>query len=496
MASWANLTDQQRGFIGDIFDSGQHLLSLINDILDLSKVEAGKMMLDLESVEVSSLFTNSLSIVRESAVARHVQLHIEVAAELGSIQADARKVKQIVYNLLSNAVKFTVDGGRVTLRARRVPRAEVGKLDRAWPGRTVAIADSDAAEYLKVSVVDTGIGISPAGLEHLFKPFNQVDSGLARKFEGTGLGLAMVKMLAELHGGGVAVQSMVGEGSCFTIWLPIRDLTAAVAPSSGHPVVGAAVAPGTRTALVVDDDPRSAELIRLQLEAEGFEVLHATSAETALVVAAQQPLALITLDLMLPNMDGWEFLGHIKQVKELRAVPVLIISIVADRNKGFALGAAAIMQKPLSRLELYECLSELGLFPLPRGGALKILVVDDDPKAVELIVLRVQGLATSVLRAHGGHEAVDAARRELPDLIVLDLMMPDLDGFGVVDALRDRKDTAAIPVLVVTAKDVTDAERVRLNGFVMAILEKSKLDGERITGEVRRAMAGRHPVAV
>ena len=182
------MTDQQRGFIGDIFSSGKHLLSLINDILDLSKVEAGKMTLDLEPVQVSSLFVNSLSIIREKAATRHIRLDMDAAEELGSIQADARKVKQIVYNLLSNAVKFTSEGGQVTLRAGRVPRADVGQLSGAWTGRSFPLADNEFAEFLEISVTDSGIGISPEGLEHLFKPFSQIDSGLARKFEGTGLG--------------------------------------------------------------------------------------------------------------------------------------------------------------------------------------------------------------------------------------------------------------------------------------------------------------------
>ena len=231
------MTDQQRGFIGDIFSSGNHLLSLINDILDLSKVEAGTMMLDLESVQVSSLFVNSLSIIREKAAARHIRLGMDAAEELGSFQADARKVKQIAYNLLSNAVKFTIEGGQVTLRAGRVPRAEVGQLSGSWPGRTFPLADNEFAEFLKISVTDNGIGISPEGLEQLFKPFSQIDSGLARKFEGTGLGLAMVKLLAELHGGAVAVESEVGKGSCFTVWLPLRApeegvLTSVKAPAA------------------------------------------------------------------------------------------------------------------------------------------------------------------------------------------------------------------------------------------------------------------------
>jgi len=488
------MTVQQRGFIGDIFSSGKHLLSLINDILDLSKVEAGKMTLDLEPVAVSSLFANSLSIIREKAATRRIRLNMEVAEDLGSIQADTRKVKQIVYNLLSNAVKFTAEGGQVWLRATQVPRAEVGQLSGSAT-RSFPLAESEFVEFLKISVSDNGIGVSPEGLQHLFRPFNQIDSGLARKFEGTGLGLAMVKLLAELHGGTVAVESAVGEGSCFTVWLPLRAPEALpLTPIKEPGALRSAALAGGRTALVVEDDFKSADLIRVQLEAEGFNVVHAASAEVALVMAVQQPLSLITLDVMLPNMDGWEFLERIKHVPALSRIPVVIISIVADRNKGFALGAAAVMQKPISRQELYESLVELCLFPVSRGQTLKVLVVDDDPKAVELIAISMHDLASSVLRASGGRQAIEVARRELPDLIVLDLMMPEVSGFAVVEALHQDPDTAGIPILVVTAKQITSEDRAKLNGYVATILEKSNFDNAHFTAEVRRAMSGRHLV--
>jgi signal transduction histidine kinase/CheY-like chemotaxis protein len=493
------MTDQQRGFISDIFSSGKHLLSLINDILDLSKVEAGKMTLDLEPVQVSSLFVNSLSIIREKAAARDIHLIMDAPTELGSIRSDARKVKQIVYNLLSNAVKFSSEHGEVTLRASRVPRTEVGQLSASSMGRSFPLVDNEFTEFLKISVTDSGIGISPDGLESLYKPFSQIDSGLARKFEGTGLGLAMVKLLADLHGGAVAVESEVGKGSCFTVWLPFRPGEGmVVTPTKAMPALPplpVKPVPGMLTALVVEDDYKSADLIRVQLEAEGFMVLHAATAETALLLAARQPLALITLDIMLPNMDGWDFLAEIKQTPALKHIPVVIISIVADPAKGFALGAAGVMQKPISRQELYEALVGLGLFPLTEGETLKILVVDDDPKAVELIAVRILGLASTVLRAYGGQEAIDSARRELPDLIVLDLMMPEVSGFDVVTALHKDPETARIPILVVTAKHITSEDRHRLNGYVMSIMEKANFDRDRFIAEVRRAMAGRHAVA-
>jgi PAS domain S-box-containing protein len=487
------LTDQQRGFIGDIFSSGQHLLSLINDILDLSKVEAGKMMLDLEPVQVPSLLANSLSIVRERAVAHRIRMEMDVPEALGSIRADARKVKQIVYNLLSNAVKFTADGGRVTLRASRVPRAEVGQLSGPWVGRSLPLGDSAFAEFLKITVTDSGIGIADDGFERLFKPFSQVDSGLARKFEGTGLGLAMVKLLAELHGGAVAVESAVGAGTCFTVCLPLRSAeeAAALAPADTPCSPAIAAPPGSRIALVVEDDYKSAQLIRLHLEGEGFTVLHAVSAEAALVIAVQQPVSLITLDILLPKMEGWEFLSRLKQIPDLRRTPVVIISIVADHDKGIALGAAAVIQKPISRQELYESLFDVGLFPRSRGRTLNVLVVDDDPKGVELIAVRIRDLGGTVLRASGGREAIDKARRERPDVMVLDLMMPDVTGFDVVKALQENPDTACIPIVVVTAKQITAEDRTKLTGYVTTIMEKTDFDAQRFTAEVRRAMSGR-----
>jgi CheY-like chemotaxis protein len=307
----------------------------------------------------------------------------------------------------------------------------------------------------------------------------------------------MVKLLAELHGGAVAVESATGDGSSFTVWLPVRE------PQGGLPAPAKSLATAprvdvrgeARVALVVEDDAQSAELIRVQLEAEGFTVLHADSAEAALAIASEQPLSLISLDIMLPNMDGWEFLGHLKKTPALAGIPVVIVSIVADRSKGLALGAAAVMQKPISRQDLCESLVDLGLFPLSASEdqKLKVLVVDDDPKAVELIAARVAGLA--VHRAYGGREAIDAARRELPDLIVLDLMMPGVDGFEVVRALQEHPDTACIPILVVTAKQVTLEDRERLNGSVATVIEKTALDTERFAAEVRSATGHRKLVA-
>jgi CheY-like chemotaxis protein len=259
-------------------------------------------------------------------------------------------------------------------------------------------------------------------------------------------------------------------------------------------IPGPAASAGAGIALVVEHDPKAAELIQEQLKAEGFRVMHAASGAVALALAAQQPLSLIALDIMLPNMEGWAFISGLKGMPDLRRVPVVIISSVAGPNMRFSLGAAAVLEKPISRKALYESLVDLRLFPLQQGRKLKVLVVDDDPKAVELIAVYTQGLASTVLRAYGGREAIDAALRELPDVIVLDLMMPAVTGFDVVAELNQHPDTARIPILVVTAKLITAQDRAALSRSVTTIMEKAGPDPDRFMAEVRRAMSGRQAV--
>jgi CheY-like chemotaxis protein len=249
-----------------------------------------------------------------------------------------------------------------------------------------------------------------------------------------------------------------------------------------------------RTALVVENDSTSAARIRVQLEAEGLKMLHAASGAAALALAVQQPLALIALNILLPNMDGWAFLSGLKEIPDLRRVPVVIISSGAGPNMRFSLGAAAVMQKPISRRKLSESLADLRLVPPSESRKLKVLVVDDDPKAVELIAVYMQGLASTVLRAYGGRDAIDVALRELPDVIVLDLMMPEVTGFDVVAALNQHPDTARIPILVVTAKMITAEDRATLSRSVTTIMERAGPDPDRFTAEVRRAMSGRRVV--
>jgi DNA-binding response OmpR family regulator len=432
------------------------------------------------------MLSNSLSIVREKAAARRISVELKTGEDLGVPHLDMRKTKQIVYNLLSNAVKFSENGGRVTLHARRVPRSAVGTFAGVWPIHTFPLADSEYAEFLEICVSDGGVGLSSENMLKLFQAFTQIDTSLARKFEGTGLGLAMVKQLAELHGGTVAVASAEREGACFAAWLPLRNAAQAAA---GQPS-GFATQGEERVALVVEDDDRMADLVRVVLEEEGFTVLRAATAEAALQLGPHHPPSLITLDLDLPHGAGPMFLQRIRELGTLAHVPIVILAGPDDSNMALTGGACTVLQKPISRAHLKASLSELGLNPAERQTH-TILVVDDDPDAVEVIATFLPAPDYAVVRAYGGREAITLARRVRPDLILLDLMMPEVNGFDVVEALQRDRETECIPILVVTAKNITAQDRADLTGnpgSVIHIVKKAGFDRLAFLGEVRRAL--------
>jgi PAS domain S-box-containing protein len=488
------MSEKQCEYMGDIFTSGQHLLSLINDILDLSKVEAGMMALELEEVDLLSLLSNSLSIVKEKAATQRIQLELDISEGLGLSQLDTRKTKQIVYNLLSNAVKFSGSGSgsRVKLRARHVTRASVGTLAGSWSVHSFPLASNEYSEFLEICVSDNGIGIAKQNMSKLFQAFSQIDSSLSRKFEGTGLGLAMVKQLAELHGGTVAVASGDGEGSCFAVWLPLRTSAQALltAPTGANVTSLYTTLASERTVLLLEGDDSMADLIRRLLAAEGFSLLRATSAEEALVLAPLQRLSLIILDMQLPDAEGQEFLRQIHKQSGLAQVPLVLIAGLLERNLALPDGAA-VLQVPIGSSELRAALKRLGLQPDAKHRH-KLLIVDDDPQAVEVIAALLPAASYLLVRAYGGREAIGLAQQLQPDLILLDLLMPDISGFDVVQALHCDASTTNIPILVVTNKQVTVQERAMLNGDSaqsIQIVEKPGLNQEQFLAEVRRALS-------
>ncbi len=485
------LTPEQKDSVGDILNSGQHLLALINDILDLSKVEAGQMTLEPENLCIRDLLAGSLSIVKEKALKHRIGLTLEAPAELGVLRADLRKLKQIVFNLLSNAVKFTPDGGKLLLRARRVGREALNlEAPEGWAARTLPLPSGDFAEFLEIAVTDTGIGIEEEDLRRLFQAFLQVDGTFARQYEGTGLGLALVRRLVGLHGGTAGVLSAPGKGSTFIAWLPWREPEAGPpARTEAQPAAPTAANPPDRPplALIIEDDEKAAHMLQLILETQGFRVARAPDATQGLAMARKERPAVITLDILLPGMGGWETLQNLKSHPDLAAIPVVICSLVADQERGFALGASRVLNKPVSQNLLVETLQSLGLGQ--RGKKqFTVLAVDDDPRAVALVAKQLRRCGAQVVGAYGGREAIATARQVLPDLVVLDLMMPSVSGFDVVEALKSRPETAGVPILVFTAKDVSDDELKRLNGYVEKVVKKHGFDDKEFLREVRRAL--------
>lgn len=480
------MSEQQKDGVNDIFNSGKHLLALINDILDLSKIEAGKMKINFDPISVSNIIQSSLQVVREQALSQGLHISVEIEEQESEIWLDEIRFKQILYNLLSNAVKFTPSGGSVTISARKLGQEQV---PNAW-----------YENYLEIKVSDTGIGISEEDQARLFKPFTQIDSTLARRHQGTGLGLAMVRRLAELHGGSVTLHSVMNQGSTFTVYLPWRTsaphshdhtpATITVRPVEDTVLVEEVTEQGQLLALVIEDDDQAAEVLRLQLDSVGFRMMRASTAEEALELAERNCPDLITLDILLPGMDGWEFLERFKQHPLFSTVPVVIISIVADRGRGLSLGASHVMQKPVAREDLNAALTAMG-FTSDAGNEYTGLVVDDDPKAVQMVTVQLENFGYKTLVAFGGAEGINTARQRRPDFIVLDLMMPEVNGFEVVEALKSNVETAGIPILILTAKQITPEDRMRLEGAVKKILEKSEFNHGRFIGEIRRAMTGR-----
>jgi len=432
-----------------IHHGGQHLLSLVNDVLDLSKIEAGRLDLDLEPVELATAVTESVSGLRPLADRKALVLDVDVRPGT-DVLADRGRVRQILYNLLSNAIKYTPSGGRVTVAAE--PR--------------------DGSIHL--SVRDTGVGISAEDQRHVFEEFRQVGDP-AKRQEGTGLGLALTRRLVEAHGGRLDVTSEVGVGSTFTAVLPATDeheasATAANASSRG---AGPAPIPAIRPSiLVVEDDASAVRLVRAYLSHEPYQVRVASSGEEAIAAARASRPSAILLDILLPGIDGWEVLRRFKADADLRSIPIVVLTVVDERDVGFALGAVDYLMKPVDRMALLASLERhvdtAGLGSRPA----RVLAVDDDPAALAMIERVLLPAGYEVLLAGGGGAALAMAAEAMPDLVICDLIMPDIDGFGVVAGLKGNPVTSSVPILILTAHDLSPAEKARLRGDVLGIVTK------------------------
>ena len=452
-------------FLDQIHTSGQHLLDLINDVLDLSKVEAGQMEFHPEQVDLAESVRLVLSTVEPLAKTKDISIASDLGPDIHLV-ADPIKLKQMLLNLVSNAIKFTANGGRVSIQTRQV---------ESW---------------IEVAVADTGIGIAGTDLERLFVEFQQLDSGHGRQQEGTGLGLALTKRFAELHGGEVTVQSAPGQGSTFTLRLPLEATRAIEIPVKEVQPIGP-VDSDRPLILVVEDNLEAAEILARHLEAGGFQMRVARTGPEALAMARDLLPVAITLDILLPEIDGWQVLTQLKADELTRNIPVVVVSVVDNPALGRALGALDYFIKPVDRSALISRLGRYAFTERVLEGEIRVLVIDDEKANLDLLEALLAPEGFTVLRASGGKEGIDVARAQQPHLVLLDLMMPRVTGFDVVEALRGDEVTRSIPIMVLTSKELTKADKKALSGHVAAIFQRNSLAGPELVAWLRGFLVDR-----
>jgi PAS domain S-box-containing protein len=453
-------TPQHKEFLGDILTSGRHLLQLINDVLDLAKVEAGKLDFRPERVDLGKLVGEVVSITRTTASKKKITVETTVDPSLVDITIDPNRFKQVAYNYLSNALKFTPEGGRVAIRV--VP---------------------DGPERFRLELQDTGVGIASEDIGRLFVEFQQLESGASKRHQGTGLGLALTRRLVEAQGGAVGVSSAPGKGSTFHATLPrhVRGGEAMLVTPTSTPRLGA------RTVLVVEDTVLDRELLVDTLARAGYAVETATTGAEAIARCKERSFDAVTLDLMLPDMSGLDLLASLRTNGRARQTPVIVVTVAADHRLIAAFAVHDVIEKPLEPATLLHALERAGVRPDRRGG---ILVVDDDPGALRLMDATLAQLGYSTITRSTGAAALEAAVQLHPSAVVLDLVMDGMDGVEFLDKLRQLPEHARTPVLVWTMKDLTDAEAVRLRQAAQAVVSKNGTTPATVVQQLRSLLSG------
>ncbi|TBL71544.1 hybrid sensor histidine kinase/response regulator [Paenibacillus thalictri] len=437
--------------------AGKHLLSLINDILDISKIEAGKMDLYFETCDVPGLIQDVITTVKPLTDANRNRLETRCAE--GEIETDVTKLRQILINLLSNASKFTQQG-TIGLKAVHEERHGIpGIIFQVW---------------------DTGIGMTQEQVDKLFQPFTQADSSTTRKYGGTGLGLAISHHFCSMLGGEIRVESELGQGSEFICWLPAQPMARRKEIGPAGDQTGSQTA-GKATVLVIDDEPSALQLMERYLGKEHWSLAFAQSGQEGLKMARQLRPSVICLDILMPSMDGWSVLTELKNDPELAEIPVIILTLTSDKNLGYALGASEFLTKPVHRDQLIAVLDKY----MPKGSGNTVLVIEDDVTTSEMMSKMLEREGYTAARAGNGRIALNSLTKSVPRLILLDLMMPEMDGFQFVAELRKNEAWRHIPIVVVTAKTITAEDRMRLNGYVEKIIQKGSFDRETLLNEVR-----------
>ena len=468
-----DMNEEQAGSVENILTSGQHLLKLINDILDLSKIEAGKMELHPEIFDLRMIISFIRKTMASLIEEKKQLLKIEMADGLPDIYADPGKIKQLLLNLVGNAIKFTPEGGTITIGAE--------------------LKDSCFA----LSITDTGIGIKPEDRERIFQEFQQGEGSTSREYEGTGLGLTLTRKLTEMHGGKLELESEEGKGSRFTAYIPFmlekrsspRKEEIGPVEESWETKEMPKTSEGQETQpliLVVEDDLKLSRLLSVYLTQAGYRVEAAMDGDEAIKKAVElQPFA-ITLEIMLPKKDGWEVMQELKAMPETRDIPVIIVSMVENQDLGFSLGALDYLVKPVSREALLGSLDGYSDKTRVPKGAINVLVVDDDPEILEFLSTILKKDGYHVSSAEGGEAGLRTALEQLPDLIILDLMMPKVSGVDVIRELKKHPDAKEIPILVLTAKDLTKEEKNTLLADVAKVVQKGEVSKGDLVDEIRR----------
>ena len=447
-----------------IHNASKHLLTLINDILDLSKIEAGKIELFEEEFSLPKMVEDVIETSKPLAEKNDNRIEIRMDQDLDSIYADQTRVRQIILNLISNACKFT-EKGEVHIEVRKILEVET--------------------DLIEISVRDTGIGLSEEQQQKLFQAFTQADSSTTRKYGGTGLGLTITRQLSRLMGGDVTVESELGKGTKFTASLRLKRSDA----STSDQVLPARPKPefskedgSSRKILIIDDDPTVRELMRRQLERDGFEVHSASDGKEGITKARDIKPDLITLDILMPDLDGWSVLRALKADPEVSSIPVVMASILDEKNKGFSLGAADYLSKPLERERLIGSIRNL----IGEGEGKKVMLVDDDPGMRLSVREALSRSGYEVLEAENGSQAITLLQEEdtAPDIILLDLIMPIMNGFEFLEKFRNDLQSP-IPVIVITSADLTDEEKQYLSGEVVRVLQKSDVGNSEIINEIK-----------
>jgi len=458
------IEEKHLSFLRHILTSGQHLLGIINDILDLSKIEAGRMEIYAEKFEVRQVIESVCAVIRGMGRTKVPVFTIDIDPRLPIIETDLTKFKQILFNLLSNAVKFSPGHAPIAISAFHS-------------------GNSHDEGTITVSVRDEGVGIDPKNHEVIFDEFRQIDGSERREFGGTGLGLALVKKFVQLQGGWVRVESSPGKGSTFSFTLPVRSRAAVVSGAQELAPAESRTEPRAERVLVVEDDAQAYALISSALGSAGYLSIRARHGEEALNLAREMRPVAVTLDLVLPGLDGWDVLKTLKSDAATCDIPVVIISRVDERDLGVALGANDYFVKPVDRDRLLDRVRQLTGSSQSKA---RLLLIDDDVSLHELLEEELTTLGYTIESAFTGETGFAAAKANTPDVIILDLMMPGMSGFEVAGLLKDDPSTAKIPILVLTSKEISADDRRDLQTKVAAYVQKGGSARDHLVAEIRR----------